>query len=115
MLFSQFQRGRVAELAGRREPHQGIRDESHRGRTLRVRSRPFDTTGVAVSVQDSGTGIDPKNIDRIFDAFFTTKSNGMGMGLAICRSIVEAHGGDLSVSRGIPNGSVFHIHLPGGQ
>jgi signal transduction histidine kinase len=71
--------------------------------------------GVAVSVQDSGAGIDPKNIDRIFDAFFTTKTNGMGMGLAICRSIVEAHGGNLSVSQGVPHGSVFHIVLPGVQ
>src|SRR5262245_47664084 len=86
-----------------------------RARMLRVRSRPYDSNGVAVSVQDSGPGIDPKNIDRIFDAFFTTKSSGMGMGLAICRSIVEAHGGNLSVSKGIPHGSVFHIVLPGPQ
>ena len=86
-----------------------------RARVLRVRSRSFDSNGVAVSVQDSGTGIDPKNIDRVFDAFFTTKTNGMGMGLAICRSIVEAHGGNLSVSQGVPYGSVFHIVLPGIQ
>jgi len=87
----------------------------NRERLLRVRSRPFDSNGVAVSVQDSGTGIDPENIDRIFDAFFSTKRNGMGMGLAICRSIVEAHGGNLSVSPGVPYGSVFHIVLPGIQ
>jgi len=86
-----------------------------RTRVLRVRSRPFDSNGVAVSVQDSGTGIDPENIDRVFETFFTTKTNGMGMGLAICRSIVEAHGGNLSVSPGIPHGSVFHIVLPGIQ
>ena len=86
-----------------------------RGRLMRVRSRPFDTNGVAVSVQDSGTGIDPQNVNRIFDAFFSTKTNGMGMGLAICRSIVEAHGGRLSVSAGVPHGSVFHIVLPGVQ
>jgi len=86
-----------------------------RGRLLRVRSRPFDSNGVAVSVQDSGTGIDPQNLNRIFDAFFSTKTNGMGMGLAICRSIVEAHGGRLSVSAGVPHGSVFHIVLPGVQ
>ena len=82
---------------------------------LRVRSRPYDSNGVAVSIQDTGTGIDPENIDRIFDAFFTTKTNGMGMGLAICRSIVEAHGGSLSVSAGVPHGSIFHIVLPGVQ
>jgi len=86
-----------------------------RARVLRVRSRPFDSSGVAVSVQDSGIGIDQKNIDHVFDAFFTTKTNGMGMGLAICRSIVEAHGGNMSVSSGVPHGSVFHIVLPGIQ
>jgi len=92
-----------------------MRSIKDRVRLLRVRSRPFDSNGVAVSVQDSGAGIDPRNVDRIFDAFFTTKTNGMGMGLAICRSIVEAHGGSLSVSAGVPHGSVFHIVLPGVQ
>jgi len=92
-----------------------MRSIENRERLLRVRSRPFDSNGIAVSVQDSGTGIDPKNVERIFDAFFSTKSNGMGMGLAICRSIVEAHGGNLSVSPGVPHGSVFHIVLPGIQ
>ncbi len=92
-----------------------MRTIDDRARVLRVRSRSFDLNGVAVSVQDSGTGIDPKNIDRVFDAFFTTKTNGTGMGLAICRSIVEAHGGNLSVSQGVPHGSVFHIVLPGIQ
>ena len=92
-----------------------MRTIDDRARVLRVRSRSFDLNGVVVSVQDSGTGIDPKNIDRVFDAFFTTKTNGMGMGLAICRSIVEAHGGNLSVSPGVPHGSVFHVVLPGIQ
>ena len=92
-----------------------MRGVEDRERLLRVRSRRFDSNGVALSVQDSGTGIDPENMDRIFDTFFTTKSNGMGMGLAICRSIVEAHGGNLSVSPGVPHGSVFHIVLPGIQ
>ena len=92
-----------------------MRTINDRVRMLRVRSRPFDSNGVAVSVQDSGTGFDPQKVDRIFDAFFSTKTNGMGMGLAICRSIVEAHGGRLSVSAGVPHGSVFHIVLPGVQ
>jgi signal transduction histidine kinase len=92
-----------------------MRTIDDRPRVLQVRSMASEQKGVAVSVQDSGAGIDPKNIDRIFDAFFTTKTNGMGMGLAICRSIVEAHGGDLSVSQGVPHGSVFHIVLPGIQ
>jgi PAS domain S-box-containing protein len=92
-----------------------MRSVDDRVRILRVRTRSFDSNGVALSIQDSGTGIDPQNMERIFDAFFTTKTNGMGMGLAICRSIVEAHGGSLSVSAGVPHGSVFHIVLPGVQ
>ena len=92
-----------------------MRTIDDRARVLRVRSGCFDSNKVAVSVHDTGTGIDPKNIDYVFDAFFTTKTNGMGMGVAICRSIVEAHGGNLSVSPGAPHGSVFHIVLPGIQ
>ena len=92
-----------------------MRTIDDRARVLRVRSGPSISNGVAVSVQDFGTGIDPENIDRVFEAFFTTKTNGMGMGLAICRSIVEAHGGNMSVSPGVPHGSVFHIFLPGIQ
>jgi signal transduction histidine kinase len=63
-------------------------------------------------VEDSGTGIDSKDIGRIFEAFFTTKSHGMGLGLSICRSIVESHGGRLWASPGTPNGSAFHVVLP---
>jgi PAS domain S-box-containing protein len=88
-----------------------MRSIEDRMRLLRVRSEALGT-GVAISVQDNGKGIDLKDIDRIFDAFFTTKSNGMGMGLAICRSIIEAHGGRLSVSPGVSQGSIFHIVLP---
>ena len=92
---------------------ESMRNIDDRARILRVWSKPFDSAGVALLIQDSGTGIDPEHAERIFDAFFTTKTNGMGMGLAICRSIVEAHGGTLSVSPGVPYGSVFHIVLPG--
>ena len=92
-----------------------MRAVSHRARILRVKSAISGSKGVAVSIEDSGTGIDPKNIDRIFDAFFTTKVDGMGMGLAICRSIIEAHGGTLSVSPSMPYGSVFNIVLPSPQ
>ena len=89
-----------------------MRATTGRARVLRVVSKPSDENGVAILLEDSGTGIDPQNAERIFDAFFTTKSNGMGMGLAICRSIIEAHGGSLSASRGVPSGSVFHVVLP---
>jgi C4-dicarboxylate-specific signal transduction histidine kinase len=69
-------------------------------------------SGVRIAVGDSGTGIDRESIDRIFDTFFTTKSHGMGMGLSICRSIIEAHGGNLSASPSHPYGSIFEIDLP---
>ena len=67
---------------------------------------------VLVSVQDSGTGIAPEHAERMFDAFFTTKPNGIGLGLSICRSIVESHGGRLSVFPAHPHGSVFQVMLP---
>jgi PAS domain S-box-containing protein len=89
-----------------------MRDVEDRGRELRIASASHQAGRVSISVADSGIGIEPRNIERIFDAFFTTKRNGMGMGLAICRSIVEAHGGTLSVSPGAPHGSVFRIVLP---
>jgi signal transduction histidine kinase len=83
-----------------------------RARVLRLKSESHVSDGVVVSVEDSGTGIDPKDIERIFDKFFTTKPQGMGMGLSICRSIIEAHHGRLWVSSRSDYGSVFNIHLP---
>ncbi len=83
-----------------------------RERVLYVRSEMSDPSGVRVTVADSGPGIDPESVNRIFDAFFTTKSASMGMGLSICRSIVEAHGGKLLASRGDPHGSIFEITFP---
>jgi PAS domain S-box-containing protein len=68
--------------------------------------------GVFVSVRDSGPGLDPKTMDRLFDAFFSTKSNGMGMGLAICHSIIEAHGGRMWARASEPRGAVFQFTLP---
>jgi signal transduction histidine kinase len=85
---------------------------SGRIRVLRVKSAIHDPAGVLVSVEDSGTGIDLKDIDRIFEAFFTTKTQGMGMGLSICRTIIEAHGGRLWASSDIDHGSVFNVQLP---
>jgi signal transduction histidine kinase len=80
-------------------------------RVLTISSKPHGPDEVLIVFEDSGPGIDPKNIDRIFDAFFTTKSQGMGMGLSICRSIIEAHNGRLSVSSSSGHGSVFNILL----
>jgi C4-dicarboxylate-specific signal transduction histidine kinase len=85
-----------------------------RPRVLRITTQAHNPPGVVVSVADSGTGVDPQNSERIFDAFFTTKSNGMGMGLSICRSIIEAHGGRLSAAPAHPHGTVFQIFLPVG-
>jgi signal transduction histidine kinase len=65
-----------------------------------------------ITVQDTGPGINSKDMDRIFDALFTTKPSGPGMGLLICRSIIEAHGGRLWASAAIPHGSIFHLILP---
>ncbi len=65
-----------------------------------------------VEIRDSGPGIDPANFDRLFQSFYTTKSEGMGMGLSISRSIVEAHGGRLSAAPNVPRGAIFRFTLP---
>jgi PAS domain S-box-containing protein len=83
-----------------------------RPRTLRIKSVVQDANSVLVSIADSGTGINPRDIDRIFESFFTTKSKGMGMGLSICRSIIEAHDGRLWASSDFGHGSVFNIQMP---
>ena len=83
-----------------------------RERSLRIRTEMDQFNNLLITVEDSGIGIDPKNIHRIYDAFFTTKPNGMGMGLAICRSIIESHGGRMAVSLGNPHGSIFKMLLP---
>ena len=69
---------------------------------------------VSIAVEDSGTGIAPEDLERIFSTFFTTKVTGMGMGLSICRSIIEAHGGRLWASPGETYGAVFRFTLPSG-
>jgi PAS domain S-box-containing protein len=83
-----------------------------RDRVLRVRTRPSGHDVITVAVQDSGPGIDPKRIDGIFGAFFTTKSHGMGLGLAICRTIIEHHGGQLTATSDGKTGSLFQFALP---
>jgi signal transduction histidine kinase len=71
-----------------------------------------DHTGVLVAVRDSGPGLDPSHLERVFDAFYTTKSSGMGMGLSISRSIIDAHGGRLWVEANEPRGAIFQFTLP---
>jgi signal transduction histidine kinase len=80
-----------------------------------VISTEQDQTGVLVAVRDSGPGIDPAHLDRVFDAFYTTKSSGTGMGLSICRSIIDAHGGKLWAEANEPRGAVFQFMLPGAE
>ena len=80
-------------------------------RVLSIRSEAYKDGGVLVSVADTGLGVDPADISRIFNPLFTTKRDGMGMGLAMCRSIVEAHDGRLWVTPNTPHGAVFHFTL----
>jgi signal transduction histidine kinase len=81
-------------------------------RVLQVRSSRSASGIVHVSIEDSGKGISASDLDRIFNPLFTTKSSGMGMGLSICRSIVESHGGHIWVSAAAGRGAVFHFELP---
>jgi PAS domain S-box-containing protein len=81
-------------------------------RVLQVTTGTHNSTGVLITVEDSGPGTEPKDTSRIFEPFYTTKSHGIGMGLSICRSIVEAHGGCLSASLCHPQGLALHIALP---
>jgi signal transduction histidine kinase len=85
-----------------------------RERSLLVKSEPLEAGDVLITVEDSGPGIDLEDMDRIFDAFFTTKSHGMGLGLSICQSIVQRHGGRLWASTRVPHGSIFYVQLPSG-
>jgi C4-dicarboxylate-specific signal transduction histidine kinase len=82
-----------------------------RPRILRLASTS-DSGELFINVEDSGPGIAQEVVDHLFEPFFTTKSNGMGMGLSICRSIIESHGGRLSTSPTQPYGTVFEISLP---
>jgi signal transduction histidine kinase len=81
-------------------------------RVLQVSSERYDDDRISLSIEDSGPGIDPTQAENIFDAFVTTKSHGMGLGLALCRMIIERHSGELSVSPAYPRGSIFRIVLP---
>jgi PAS domain S-box-containing protein len=91
------------------EAMSGSRDGS---RELLIRTEQDGPAGVLVAVQDSGPGLKPESVDHLFDAFYTTKPDGMGMGLSICRSIVEAHGGRMWATANVPRGAVFRFNLP---
>jgi PAS domain S-box-containing protein len=91
---------------------EAMQSVSDRPRELVIGSHQDETHRVLVIVTDSGVGISAENADRLFNAFFTTKSSGMGMGLSICRSIIEAHGGRLWATANVPHGATFQFTLP---
>jgi signal transduction histidine kinase len=80
-------------------------------RELRISTTADASNGVLVAVRDTGPGLDPTVVNRLFEPFYTTKPEGMGMGLAICHSIIEAHGGRLCASANEPRGAVFQFTL----
>ena len=84
----------------------------NRQRVLQVKTEVHESGYLLITVEDTGIGIDPENLNRIFDPFFTTKPHGMGMGLSICRSIIQNHDGRLSLSAGQPYGSIFYVFFP---
>jgi len=81
-------------------------------RELMIRTAQDGPDSVLVAVQDSGPGLKPESLDRLFEAFYTTKPGGMGMGLSICRSIIEAHGGRVWATANAPQGATFQFTLP---
>ena len=89
-----------------------MRDVVGRPRQLLLRAELNQRDVVVLTVEDSGPGIAPGDVERIFDAFFSTKPTGLGLGLSICRSIVEAHGGRLWATPSLPHGTKFHVQLP---
>ena len=85
---------------------------SEGSRELLISTAKTDSEGVLIAVRDSGPGLAPESVDRLFESFYTTKPNGLGMGLSICRSIIEAHDGRLWATANAPHGAVFQFTLP---
>ena len=81
-------------------------------RALRVSTKPAGETAIIMEIEDSGPGIDSEHLERIFEAFVTTKIHGTGLGLTICATIVELHGGRLTASSDGKTGALFQIFLP---
>jgi signal transduction histidine kinase len=91
---------------------EAMRVVSDRARILRIRTQELASANIVVLVQDSGVGLSPKHSDRMFEAFYTTKPDGIGMGLTISRSIIEAHGGRLWALANDGPGSTLCFALP---
>jgi C4-dicarboxylate-specific signal transduction histidine kinase len=86
-------------------------DVTDRSKMLKISAKLAQPDGVVVRIEDTGTGFDPAKADQIFAPFYTTKSSGMGMGLSICKTIIEAHGGELSAKPNLPQGAIFQFRL----
>ena len=87
-------------------------DVSKGSRHLLISTAEDTSNGVLVAVRDSGPGLNPEGLGRLFEAFYTTKPGGMGMGLSICRSIIEDHGGRVWAAANVPKGASFYFSLP---
>ena len=90
---------------------EAMRDVGQEKRELLISTRN-EPDGVSVEVRDSGPGFALKTLEHVFEAFYTTKSGGLGLGLSICRSIMEAHGGRLWASPNVPRGAIFRFIAP---
>jgi signal transduction histidine kinase len=91
---------------------EAMNESSEATRELLIRTEQDGSEGALVAIQDSGPGLKPESLDRLFDAFYSTKPGDMGMGLSICRSTIEAHGGRMWATLNLPHGAVFQFTLP---
>ena len=105
----QIQRVLINLLTNALESMDAIRS---RPRRIAIRSLQLDDKNVLLEISDTGAGIAPEKMSHIFDAFFTTKSTGTGLGLSLCRTIIEEHGGRLWAAEGEEYGATFHLQLP---
>jgi signal transduction histidine kinase len=91
---------------------EAMSDVNKGSRHLLISTVEDTSNGVLVAVRDSGPGLNPEGLGRLFEAFYTTKPGGMGMGLSICRSIIEDHGGRVWAAADVPEGASFYFSLP---
>src|SRR5208283_3844753 len=91
---------------------EAMSETGEESRELLITTGKTESGDVLVTVCDSGPGLAPATLEHLFNAFYTTKPNGLGLGLSICRSIIEAHGGRLWASANAPRGAVFQFTLP---
>jgi signal transduction histidine kinase len=112
--MSRMELQRILRARGQNIPMIPMTDGRNQPRILLVRSTAHEDDSVMVSIADTGAGVAAKDCERIFNPHFTTKAEGMGMGLSICRSIIEAHDGRLWFAPNTPHGSVFRSALTAG-